>query len=141
MGASAAPESDRAGREEPTHEHLTAGRRRDEDVEELHDQEEPEVLGPREHHQGRNRDSTVDERSDAHPRAEGEVHDAPDDGHGCDEDGEQDEERLLLAQFLVVLRVCADLSEHPGPVADPRVHHEPHLHASAKGTAQSRVAG
>jgi hypothetical protein len=107
-GSEDAPESDRAGGEKTTHEHLTAGRRRDEDVEELHGEEEPEVLGSREHHQGRNRDSAVDERSDAHPRAEGEVQDAPDDGHGCDEDRQQDEERLLLAQLLVVPRIRAN---------------------------------
>jgi hypothetical protein len=73
QGSQDAPQTDRAGRKEPTHEHLTAGRRRDEDVEELHDEEEPEVLGPRVHHQGHNRDRAVDERRDADPRAEDEV--------------------------------------------------------------------
>ena len=59
--------------ESSAHEHLTAGCRRDEDVEELHDEEETEALGSGEHHQGRNRDSAVDERSDAYPRAEDEA--------------------------------------------------------------------
>ena len=45
----------------PPDEHLP-GRRREEDVEELDDEEEPEAPGPREDHQRADRDGEVDER-------------------------------------------------------------------------------
>jgi hypothetical protein len=118
QGSQDAPESDPAGGEEPAYEHLTAGRRHDEDGEELHGEEEPEALGSCEHHQGRHRDSEVDERSDAHPRTESEVQDPPDDGHGCDQHREQDEERLLLAQLLVIPGIRADPPNQGGPLGD-----------------------
>jgi hypothetical protein len=82
-------------------------------------QEEPEALGVREHHQRSDRDGEVDERSDAHRRAEGEVQDAPHHGDRRDQDGEADEERFLLAQLLVVVRIRADPGEQCRPVGDP----------------------
>ena len=102
-----APQSDASGRKEAADQHLPGGRRQ-QDVEELRDQEEMEVSGSGEDHQRAERDGEVDERNDAHRRAEGEVEAAPHDGNGQDQDGEQDEERLLLAKFLVVPGVGAD---------------------------------
>ena len=51
------------------------------------------------------------------PKAEVEA--APHDGHGQDQDREQDEERLLLAQVLVVLGIGADPGEPCRHVVDP----------------------
>ena len=77
----------------------------------MRDEEKLEASGSREHHQGAERDGEVDVRNDAHRRAEAEVETAPHDGNGQDQDGEQDEERLLLAQLLVVAGVGADPSK------------------------------
>ena len=107
-----------AGRKEPADQHLPDGRRQ-QDVEELRDQERLEAAGSREDHQRAERDGEVDERDDADRRAEGEVEAAPHDGDGQDQDGEQDEERLLLAQLLVVAGVGADPGERRRPVGDP----------------------
>ena len=74
-----------------------------------------EASGSREDHQRAERDGEVDERNDAYRRAEAEVETAPHDGNGQDQDGEQDEERLLLAQFLVVPGIGADPSKQRRP--------------------------
>ena len=113
-----APQPDSSGRKEPADEHLP-GSRRQHDVEELRDQEGLEASGSREDDQRAERDGEVDERNDADRRAEGEVETAPHDGNGQDQDGEHDEERLLLAQFLVVPGVGADTSKQRRPVGDP----------------------
>ena len=103
----AAPERDASGREEPADQHLS-DRRRKHHVEELRHQEGTEVPGPREEHQRADRDREVDERDDADHRAEAEVQAAPDERDGQDQHGEQDEERLLGAQVVVVLGAYAD---------------------------------
>lgn len=113
-----APQADPAGRKETADEHHP-DRRREQDVEELHVQEEVEVPGSREDHQRAERDGEVDERHDAHQRAEAEVEADPHERNGQDQDGEQDEQRLLLARFLVVPGVRADPSEGRGGAGDP----------------------
>ena len=80
---------------------------------------ELEASGSREDHQRAERDGEVDVRNDADQRAEAEVETAPHHGNGQDQDGEQDEERLLLAQFLVVPDIGADPSKPRRSVGDP----------------------
>ena len=113
-----APQPDPSGRKEAADQHLP-GSRRQQDVEKLRDQERLEASGSREDHQRAERDGEVDVRNDAYRRAEGEVETAPHDGNGQDQDGKQDEERLLLAQFLVVPDIGADPSKQRRPVGDP----------------------
>ena len=114
------PQRHPAGREEPAHEHLP-GRRGEEDVDELGDEEKPEVAGSREDHQGAERDGEIDERGDACPRTEAEVEAAPHDGHRQDQRHDKGEERLLLTQVLVVPGIRADPGEPCHRVADPRI--------------------
>ena len=101
------PQPDPAGGKEATGEHLPDGRRQ-EDVEELRREERAEPFGPGEDQQRAERHGEVDERDDADRRSEREVARAPDDRDGQDQDGEQNEQRLLLAQILVVPRVSSD---------------------------------
>src|SRR4029453_4015839 len=51
--------------------------------------------------------------------AKAEVEAAPHEGDGQDQDGDHDEQRLLLAQLLVVPGIRADPSEPRGPPAPP----------------------
>ena len=113
-----APHPNPSRRKEPAGQHLP-GCRRQQDREELRDHELLEASGSRVDHQRAERDGEVDERDHAYRRAEPEIETAPHDGDGQDQDGEQDEQRLLLAQFLVVGGIGADPSEQRRPVGDP----------------------
>ena len=87
-GSQDPPQPDPPGRKEPSHQHLP-GRGREEDVEKLDDQEQPEVSGPSEEHQRADRDGEIDVRNEADRRAEGEVRSAPHSGDGQDQHCEQ----------------------------------------------------
>src|SRR4029450_3996833 len=113
-----APEPDRPGGKEPADHHHPGGRR-EQDVEELRDEEGGEGRVAGEAHKGAERDGEVDERDDACRRAEAEVEAAPYDGDGQDQDGDHDEQRLLLAELIVVPGTRADPSEPRGRPADP----------------------
>jgi hypothetical protein len=118
-----APQPDASGRQEAADQHLPRSRRQ-QDVEELRDQERLEASGSRKDHQRAERHGEVDERNDAYRRPEAEVETAPHDGNGQDQDGEQDEERLPLTQFLIVSDIGADPGDQRrrplGDPADPR---------------------
>src|SRR4051812_46565893 len=90
------PQPDPAAGKEAAREHLP-DRRREQDVEELRRQERPELLGLGEDQQRTERHGEVDERDDPDRRSEREVARAPNDRDGQDQDGEQNEQGLLLA--------------------------------------------
>jgi hypothetical protein len=113
------PQRDASGRDEATDEHLTQ-RRRQEDGQQLDDEELPEVPRRGEQRQRADRDREVDERDDPHRLAEREIDAAPHDGHGQDQHGQQHEERLLVAELLVVAGIRADPGDHRGIFARTR---------------------
>ena len=118
-GARMPHKADTSRGKEPADQHLP-GRRRQQDVKELRDQEWLEAPGSREDRQRTDRDGEVDERHDPDQRAEREVETFPTRRTpGRIRMASSDEEHLLLAQLLVVLRIGADPSGPPRCVADP----------------------
>ena len=82
-------------------------------------QEEVEVSDPREQRQRAERYEEIHERNEAHRRTENEIEAAPDDRDGQDQDGKEDEERLLLAQIFIVLGIRPYPAEPARRLADP----------------------
>ena len=83
-------------------------RRREQDVDQRHQEEPREVARAREHGDRTEQDGEVDERHHTDRRAEREVQRAPDQRDRQDQHGDQDEQRLSCAQVLVVVGVRAD---------------------------------
>ena len=135
-----APKPDPSGGEEPAREHLS-GRGREEDVEKLDQQEEPEVPGPREEHQRADRDGEVEERDVSQRRAEGQVDAAPHDGYGQDQDGEQHEERLGLSELLVVLGIRSQPGEPCHHAVDPTASGSPEGRSAVGVAYRGRPVG
>ena len=83
-------------------------RRREEDRDLPDPQQLPEVAGPGEDEDRAGENDEVDQRRVADRRSEREVERAPQRGDRQDEDRDQDEERLAVAQVLVVTWIGAD---------------------------------